>query len=68
MSILADIELDNLVIEILTKLKKFDSKNDFDSNVVDPFAATKKAPVGMYIIVTAIFAIASAAAQLSVLY
>ena len=39
MSILADIELDNLVIEILTKLKKFDSKNDFDSNVVDPFAA-----------------------------
>ena len=31
-------------------------------------AATKKAPVGMYIIVTALFAIASAAAQLSVLY
>ena len=31
-------------------------------------AAAKKAPVGMYIIVTAIIAIASAAAQLSVLY
>ena len=31
-------------------------------------AAAKKAPVGLYIIVTAILAIASAAAQLSVLY
>ncbi len=31
-------------------------------------AASKKAPVGMYIIVTAVLAIASAAAQLSVLY
>lgn len=45
MSILADIELDNLVIEILTKLKKFDSKNDFDSNVVDPFAAAIEASI-----------------------
>ncbi len=31
-------------------------------------AATKKAPVGMYIIVTAVLTIAAAAAQLSVLY
>jgi hypothetical protein len=31
-------------------------------------AATKKAPVGMYIIVTAVLTIVAAAAQLSVLY
>ena len=45
MGALSDIKLDDLVIEILAKLKKFDSKNDFDSNVVDPFAAAIEASI-----------------------
>ena len=33
------LELDDLVVELLSKLNRFESVNDFDSNVVDPFAA-----------------------------
>jgi Eco47II restriction endonuclease len=39
------LELDDLVIELLSKLSRFESVNDFDSNVVDPFAAAIEAAV-----------------------
>ena len=39
------LELDDLVVELLSKLNRFESVNDFDSNVVDPFAAAIEAAV-----------------------
>ena len=39
------LDLDDLVVELLSKLNRFESVNDFDSNVVDPFAAAIEAAV-----------------------
>lgn len=45
MSVLPDLKLDDLVLELLGKLNKFDNVNDFGSNVVDPFAAAIEASI-----------------------
>ena len=45
MSVLPDLRLNDLVLEMLGKLEKFDSVNDFGSNVVDPFAAAIEATI-----------------------
>lgn len=45
MSVLPDLRLNDLVAEMLNKLEKFDSANDFGSNVVDPFAAAIEATI-----------------------
>ena len=39
------LKFDDLVVELLSKLNRFESVNDFDSNVVDPFAAAIEATV-----------------------
>jgi len=45
MTIVPDLRLDRLVIELLAKLRRFDIANNFDSNIVDPFAAAFEASV-----------------------
>jgi len=40
-----DLYLDDLVIELLAKLEKFDAANNFGSNIVDPYAAALEASV-----------------------
>lgn len=45
MSIVPDLRLDRLVIELLARLRRFDIANNFDSNIVDPFAAAFEASV-----------------------
>ena len=39
------LELDDLVIELMNKLSRFDSLNNFESNVVDPYAAAIESAV-----------------------
>lgn len=45
MSVLPDLRLNDLVLEMLGKLGKFDRLNDLGSNVVDPFAAAIEATI-----------------------
>lgn len=48
-AIVPDLKLDQLVVQLLAKIDRFDETNSFGSNIVDPFAAALEAAIFRHI-------------------